>query len=185
MICLGTRQKVVEVKTKATMFPIKLLNTPLKFSTSVRNLGVIFDENLTWSSHTSDIVKRTNFKLKQLSTFRREIDKNLKKKLVDSLVQPIFDYGDVVYYGIGVGHGNRLQKAHNNCVRFITGIRRHDNITDYRRQLGYDTLIKRRKSVIIRSFLNCLQPGLPGIFTDDSLFLQTFTRTLLVMLMCF
>jgi hypothetical protein len=44
----------------------------------------------------NDIVKRVNFRLKHLSTFRYVLKEDVKKGLVDALVQPIFDYGDVV-----------------------------------------------------------------------------------------
>jgi hypothetical protein len=41
----------------------------------------------------------------------------VKKRLVDVLVQPIFDSGDVVYYNTGCRNKERLQRAHDNCVR--------------------------------------------------------------------
>jgi hypothetical protein len=50
------------------------------------------NERLTWTAHTNDIVKRVNFRLKHLSTCRCVLNEELKKGLVDALVQPIFDY---------------------------------------------------------------------------------------------
>jgi hypothetical protein len=58
---------------------------------------------------TNDIVKKVNFRLKHLSTFRYVLNDDVKKGLVDALVQPIFDYGDVVYFNTGHRKKERLQ----------------------------------------------------------------------------
>jgi hypothetical protein len=100
---------------------------------------------MTWTAHTNDIVKRVNFRLKQLSTFRFVLNEDVKKGLVDALVQPIFDYGDVVYFNTGRRNKERLQRAHNNCVRFIAGVRRREHISGFRERLGYVRLDSRRR----------------------------------------
>jgi hypothetical protein len=72
---------------------------------------MVLDERLTWTAHTNDIVKRVNFRLKHLSPFRYILNEDVKKGLVDALVQPIFDYGDVVYPKKGRRNRERLQRA--------------------------------------------------------------------------
>jgi hypothetical protein len=42
----------------------------------------------------NDIVKRVNFRLKHLYTFRYFLNQDVKEGMVHALVQPIFDYGD-------------------------------------------------------------------------------------------
>jgi hypothetical protein len=64
---------------------------------------------------------------------------------VDALVQPIFDYGDVAYFNTGRRNKERFQRAHNNCVRFIAGVRRWEHISGFREGLGYVRLDLRRK----------------------------------------
>jgi hypothetical protein len=125
--------------------PIRFMGTSLKFQGSVRSLGMVLDEGLTWTAHTNDIVKRVNFRLKHLSTFRHVLKEGVKKKLVDALVQPIFDYGDVVYHNTSRRNIERLQRAHNNCVRFIAGVRRQEHISGFRERLCYVKLDLRRK----------------------------------------
>jgi hypothetical protein len=62
---------------------------------------LFLDERLTWTAYTNDIVKGVNFRPKHLHTFRYVLNEDLKR-LVGALVQPIFDYGDVVYYNTGL-----------------------------------------------------------------------------------
>jgi hypothetical protein len=84
---------------------------------------MVLHERLTRTAHTNDIIKRLNFRLKYLSTFRYVLNEDVKKGLVDALVQQlIFDYGDVVFYNTGHRTKERLQRAHNICVRFIVDV---------------------------------------------------------------
>jgi hypothetical protein len=102
-------------------------------------------------AHTNDIVKRVSFRQKHPSTFRYVINEDSKKGLVDALVQPIFDYGDVDF-NTGRRNKERLQRAHNNCVRFIAGVRRREHISGFRGRLGYMRLdLRRRIGGIMRS----------------------------------
>jgi hypothetical protein len=90
------------------------------------------DENLTWTAHTNDVVEKVHFRLKRLATFRHVLKEDVKKNLVNSLIQPIFDYGDVVYLTTthSICNKDKLQKVHNNCIRFIANIRRYDHISE-------------------------------------------------------
>jgi hypothetical protein len=117
----------------------------LEFQESFMSLGMVLDEKLTWTAHTNNIVKSVNFRLKQLSIFRYVLNQDVKKGLVDALVQPIFDYGHVVYFNTGRRKMERLQRAHNSCVRFIAGVRRHKYISGFREGLGYVRLDLRRR----------------------------------------
>jgi hypothetical protein len=113
-----------------------------------------------WTAHTNDIVKRVNLRLKHLSTFWCVLNEDLKKGLVNALVQLNFDYGDVVYFNTGLQNKERLQRAHNNCVRFIAGVRRQECISGFREKLGYVRLDLRRKmryyTLIFKLFLTRL-----------------------------
>jgi hypothetical protein len=80
---------------------------------------MVLDARLTWTAHTNDLVKVVNFRPKHLSTFRYVLNEDLKR-LVDALVQPIFDYGDVVYYNTGLRNKERLQRVHDiNILKII------------------------------------------------------------------
>jgi hypothetical protein len=145
LICLGTKLRVTFIKNQIREYPIKFMDQTLQFEENVRNLGIIMDENLTWTAHTNDVVKKVHFRLKNLSTFRHVLKEDIKNNLVKALIQPLFDYGDVVYYNSFQYNKTKLQKAQNNCIRFIANIRRYDHISEHRKRLGFHTLETRRK----------------------------------------
>jgi hypothetical protein len=133
------------VKVYVNSNPIQFMGTSLEFQENVKSLGMVLDERLTWTAHTNDIVKRVNFRLKHLSTFRYFLNEDVKKGLVDALVQPIFDYGDVVYFNTGRRNNEVLQRAYIKCVRFIAGASRWEHISGFRERLGYVRLDLRRR----------------------------------------
>ena len=57
------------------------------------------------------------------------LSKTMRKRLVQSLVIPIIDYGDVVYGCVNSVNDTRIRKCYNSCVKFITGLRKFDHVT--------------------------------------------------------
>jgi hypothetical protein len=74
---MGSRRGVRCVKASVNSIPIQFMGTSLKF----QSLGIVLDER-----HTNDMLKKVNFRLKNLSTFRYVLNENVKKGLVDALV---------------------------------------------------------------------------------------------------
>jgi hypothetical protein len=77
MICMGTNREIRSVKANVNSKPIQFMGTSLEFQEIVRILGMVLDERLTWTVHTNDIVKRVNFRLKHLSTFRYVLNEHV------------------------------------------------------------------------------------------------------------
>jgi hypothetical protein len=50
-----------------------------------------------------------------------------------------------VYFNTFQCNKDKLQKAHNNCIRFIANIRRYNHISDHRQRLSLQNLNTRRK----------------------------------------
>ena len=87
-------------------------------SPTVRNLGVLFDKNLSWDSHVSALVKKCNGFLIGLSHVRHQIPSSLLPIIVDALVLSHVRYCLAVY-----GNGSE-----NNI-----------NVSDVREELGWLT----------------------------------------------
>uniref|UniRef100_A0A8D8MH79 Uncharacterized protein n=1 Tax=Cacopsylla melanoneura TaxID=428564 RepID=A0A8D8MH79_9HEMI len=77
--------------------PIILDSVSIPLVAKARNLGVYVDNKLSWESHVIEVRKRVCYSLHTLSRFRKVFPKELKKRLIEALVFPIFDYCDVVY----------------------------------------------------------------------------------------
>ena len=66
----------------------------------VRNLGLTFDEVLSWRRHVNNIIGRAIAKFKDLSRYKKFLNEDSKKLLCDSLILSLFNFGDVVYLNI-------------------------------------------------------------------------------------
>lgn len=138
MVCGKPRfvQPVKEALVNET-FSLVLGTEKLMPSEKVKNLGVFFDEGLTGVHQVNHILKQVYCRLRQLYHFNHLLPIEVKKKLVQSLVFPYFEYGDLVFYELLGGLEAKLEVAHNNCIRFIYSLRRNISITSYRLSLGF------------------------------------------------
>ena len=66
----------------------------------VRNLGLTFDEVLSWRRHVNNIIGSAIAKFKDLSRYKKFLNEESKKLLCDSLILSLFNFGDVVYLNI-------------------------------------------------------------------------------------
>lgn len=108
--------------------------------TSIKNLGVIFDENMTFEAHNSSKIQKTYGALNRLRHTKLYVPNYVKRDIVAALVDPILSYGDIVTYGWRV-HGsindeNRILIADNDKIRYIYSLKRSEHITEYRNRLN-------------------------------------------------
>ena len=106
-------------------------NNVIKRETHTRNLGIEFDENLTWNFHINNQVRNAYGKLKQLYRFQKFLSEKCKARLVETYVLSQLSYGNTVTQNITKILQNKLQKVQNACYRYIYGVRKYDHITPY------------------------------------------------------
>lgn len=109
--------------------PVLLGGNRIEFTTVARNLGVMFDNKLSWENHVNSIIQKVYGSLRCLNTLKNYSTVNTRFKLVRSLIMPIFMYCDIVYYNLNSTLNRRLKVAFNSCIRFIYNLRRYDSIS--------------------------------------------------------
>ena len=120
VIILGSLPYVSAIDL-ANLRKIRINNTPLKYATEVKNLGVIINQTIDWNLHEGKVQSKVYSYLAILRLHRRSLSFTLKTQLIKSLVIPHFDYTSVIYMHVDKTRGNYLQIAHNACIRFIHG----------------------------------------------------------------
>ena len=109
---------------------IKLDNQPLDIVHKVKNLELIFESDLRFKEHVKSLVKKCYVALKLLYTNISIINFKLRKKLVETLVLPILNYCNIVYYPcLDRITKNRIQVIQNSCCRFVYRLRKYDHIS--------------------------------------------------------
>jgi hypothetical protein len=112
-------------------------NKVVPFVEKVKNLGVIFDCDLSWTYQVSAICQRIYYGLYRLYKFRNMTPTETRVRLVSTLLLPLFDYCIMVYCDMDAATISRLQVAQNNCIRYIYDLKRNVHVTPYYSKLGW------------------------------------------------
>lgn len=109
---------------------LKISNVPLKISKSVKNLGLLMDNELRFRSHISKCIQKAYCNLRQIYQNRYILSQQHKTFLCNSLVLSIFDYCDCVYGpNLLYSDKQRIQRVQNSCLRLMHGIRKYEHIS--------------------------------------------------------
>ncbi len=97
-------------------------------SSSVRNLGVLFDSNLSFDSHVSSICKTEFFNLKNISKLRPMLSMSNGEILIHAFMNSRLDYCNALLCGCSACLINKLQMVQNVAARILTRTR-NDHIS--------------------------------------------------------
>lgn len=131
---------------------ITLGDNIIPLSVKVKNLGVIFENHLSWTSHINDISKKVNYTFHSLRRLQFFLPFETKIILAQSLLLPILDYGDVCFLDATEELWNKLERLQNLGIRFIFGLRKYDHVSAFRSKLKW-LPIRRRRDLHILSYL--------------------------------
>jgi len=106
-------------------------------SSTVRDLGIAIDSDVTMQTHVSKTVSAWFAVLWQLRSIRRSVSETLFKSLVVSLVMPCLDYGNTTLAGLPAYQHQRLQSVLNAAARLVHRSSRYDHITPILRDLHW------------------------------------------------
>ncbi|KAL0853132.1 hypothetical protein ABMA27_012896 [Loxostege sticticalis] len=111
-------------KTKLT-YTYNILDKPLCRKETIRDLGVLFDEQLTFRPHYDQIVKKGN----RLLGFIMRTTKDFKKPkstlcLFYSFVRSVLEYCCPIWSPFYRNHADNLERIQKRCLRYLS--RKHN-----------------------------------------------------------
>ena len=122
-LIIGTPQQ----RAKLDFTPFTFLNTTIPCSPCVRNLGVLFESDLSLDKHISTICKNSYQYIRQI---RPVLDQNSSILLANALFTQRLDFCNSLYIGLPKSSLNKLQLVQNSLARSIClGIQKFDHIT--------------------------------------------------------
>ncbi len=98
-------------------------------SSSVMNLGVLFDSNLSFESHISSICKTTFFHFKYISKLRPMLSMTNAETLIHAFMTSRLDYCNALLGGCSARLINKLQLVQNAAARVLSRTRKYDHIS--------------------------------------------------------
>lgn len=147
-IIVGSSRQLCKIDF-AELTPLRYNNSVIPFSHTVKDLGLLIDSNLTWSSQINEVSRKFYASLHSVIRFKNFLPLSTKISLVNTLLLPIIDYADICYLDISEEYLNKLDRLLNTCIRFIFGLRKYDHISQYRAKLKWLRIRERRNSRIL------------------------------------
>ena len=133
VIVLGTKRKLNQLtKIKHIALAEIVMNEyAIERVSSVRNLGIVFDENMGWDSHVKGIISNAYYKLKLAYRYSRFLSEDSKSRVVESYILALFNFGSPVLQNLSHHTEAKIQKLQNSCIRFIYNARKYDHISGF------------------------------------------------------
>ena len=162
-IWLGTRQQLRKISQQ----PLDVGGASVKPVSSVRDLGVIIDDELTMAAHVNHVVSGCFYQLRQLRSVRRCLPFEARRALVTAFISSRLDYCNAILYGAATRYTNRLQVVMNAAARLVTGTGRYEHITPVLRDVLHWLPVSQRIifKIAVLAF-NCIRGTGPVYFND-------------------
>ncbi len=103
----------------------------------VKNLGVILETNLSFSSHVKAVTKSAYYHLKNIARIRCFVSSQDSEKLVHAFITSRVDYCNGLLTGLTKKTIRKLQLIQNAATRILTRTRKSEHITPVLRSLHW------------------------------------------------
>jgi hypothetical protein len=158
VILLGTKQQL----SKLSDLEISVGNANIKPCTRVKNLGVIFDNNMSMENHVNNICKTSYFYIHLLGKLRKFLDKETGAMITHAFVTSRLDYCNSLLYGISSTLASKLQRILNTAARIVSRAKISNHITPVLKSLHWLPVVQRcafKTALIIFKVIHGLAPS--------------------------
>ena len=119
---IGSRQRLSTLTDSPT---ITINDNQVSQVTTAKSLRVTLDNKLDWSSHIDKLTKKVASGIEALKRITGHLFPQATLHLIyQALIQPHFDYCDIVWENCGITLQNKIQKLQNRAARVLTYSRR-------------------------------------------------------------
>lgn len=156
--CLIICKKSVKIESQIDIF---LGGTKIDIVSSVRNLGVIFNNTLTWSDHINRSCGRVYCMLRSLWTTQYYTPLKIRLLLAKTYILPTLLYSSEVFYGCNSKDTLKLKTTFNNVVRYIYGLKKFDHISQYSNRIfgmTFDNYLMQKNLVLLHKIVMTKMP---------------------------
>jgi hypothetical protein len=160
-LIIGLREQLSKLAYPSDLSPTDL-TSPAPYSSSVRNLGIIFDKNLTFADHITQLSRTCYMHIRDLRRLRPMLDYKTACTIATSIVHSKLDYCNSLFYNIDSFQIKRLQTIQNALARAVTKTPKHHHITPVLKSLHWLKVPQRIHYKIVYLTYNALQTSQPS-----------------------
>ena len=168
-----TEALVVQTKNSYSSCPVDSIQLdnaadPVDASRTVKSLGVLFDQFLTFEDQVNSIISCCNIHLRNLRVIGSKLNYDLKRQLIHCLIFSKLDYCNGLLYGLPDSLIKKLQKVQNSCVRFLFGwkaIKKWESVTPFLKKAHFLPIRQRIEYKIALTVFKCVNNIAPEYIT--------------------
>ena len=138
----------------------------VRFSKSVKNLGVYLDTGLTLRSHIDNVSSHCYLLLRNIGRIRSLLNQNQIETLVHAVISSRIDYCSSIFYGLNKDVIGVLQKVQNAAIRMIFKLKKRTSLSEYFEKLHWLKVEQRIIFKIILIVFKCVTNMAPKELID-------------------
>ena len=153
---IGSRQRLCTL----TFPPRPSINgSPIEHVTTAKSLGVLIDDKLTWRSHIDKLTQKIASGFGAIQRIRHLVPYayGTLHSIYQALVQPHFNYCNIVWGNCGVTLQDKLQKLQKRAAHVLTYSNYDADVNNLFELLGSKTLVSQRQIVRATMVFKSLQ----------------------------
>ena len=176
---INNKFKIHNSKTEFIVFPspqakqdfsglsVIIGDSIIQQSLKVRNMGIIFDQILSFYDYISSVCMSTYFHLRNIGRIRHLLSQNATAQLIHALISICLDYCNSVLYNLPNNSILRLQRIQNQAARILTKTPHRDHITEVLIDLHWLKIEERIVyKLLILTFKACIDQTAPLYFCE-------------------
>ena len=134
-LIIGSTQQLNKVNMD--LISLRVGQDTITPSDKVKNLGVIFDSQLSFKHHINNITRKSYYHLTRIRQIKKYITPKISESLIHSLVSSNLDYCNSLLYNTPNLRLKKLQQVQNCSARILTGTPKFSHITPVLRNLHW------------------------------------------------
>ena len=146
----------------SSLFPVSILGSLLHPVDSVRNLGVWFDAEFSFSEHVKRTCKACFLQMCDLRRIRQYLTPEVAVLAANALVSSRLDYCNSLFRGLSCFNLHKLQSIQNTLARIDTNHRKYAHVTPILKQLHWLPVKYRcmfKTAILVYKFLHSGSPS--------------------------
>ena len=132
---------------------IQINDIPIKFVSTVKFLGLIFDSKLTWNDHIQYLLDKSKSKinlLRSLSGHTWGASKKAMMSIYRALIRSRLDYGSQIFHTASKSALGKLETIQTTCLRLSCGAIRTTPTNALQQECGEMPLHLRRHKLLLQ-----------------------------------
>uniref|UniRef100_A0A8C6SKQ3 Reverse transcriptase domain-containing protein n=1 Tax=Neogobius melanostomus TaxID=47308 RepID=A0A8C6SKQ3_9GOBI len=156
---------------------ISLDNVSVSTSSTVKNLGVLFDQDLSFKTHINQACKIAFFHLRNIAKIRNILPKSDAEKLIHAFVSSRLDYCNSLLAACPKSSLKSFQLVQNAAARLLMRTKRREHITPVLKSLHWLPVEFRIKFKILLLTFKAIK-GMAPLYLQDAIVPYQPTRAL-------